>query len=70
MKDYKIIDYDKIDIYWIYQLKILKSYICYIKSRIDANYGWRPSSLSELTPMLFNMGLTHLGSEASNYYSS
>ena len=25
----------------------------------------RPSSLSELTPMVFNMGLTHLGSEAS-----
>ena len=25
------------------------------------------SSLSELTPMLFNMGSTHLGSEASNY---
>ena len=28
---------------------------------------WRPPSLSELTPMLFNMGLTHLGSETSIY---
>ena len=27
---------------------------------------WRFPSLSELTPMVFNMGLTHLGSEASN----
>ena len=26
---------------------------------------WKPSSLSELTPMLFNTGLTHFGSEAS-----
>ena len=26
---------------------------------------WRPPTLSELTPMMFNMGLTHLGSEAS-----
>ena len=26
---------------------------------------WRPPSLSELTPMISNMGLTHLGSEAS-----
>ena len=26
---------------------------------------WRPPSLSELTPMLFNTGLIHLGSEAS-----
>ena len=26
---------------------------------------WRPPSLSELTPMILNMGLTHLGSEAS-----
>ena len=29
--------------------------------------NWRPPSLSELTPMIFNMGLTYLGSEASNY---
>ena len=26
---------------------------------------WRPPSLSELTQLIFNMGLTHLGSEAS-----
>ena len=28
---------------------------------------WRLPSLSELTPMIFNMGLTDLGSEASNH---
>ena len=28
---------------------------------------WSPPSLSELTPMIFNAGLTHLGSEASIY---
>ena len=28
--------------------------------------NWRPPSLSELTAMIFNTGLTHLGSEASN----
>ena len=28
---------------------------------------WRPPSLSELTPMVYNTGLTHLGSEASIY---
>ena len=26
---------------------------------------WRPPSISELTPMIFNMGLTHLGSGTS-----
>ena len=30
-------------------------------------YIWRPPSLSELTPMLFNTGLTNLGLEASIY---
>ena len=29
--------------------------------------NWRPPSLSQLTPMIFDMGLTHLGSEAFNY---
>ena len=29
---------------------------------------WRPPSLSELTPKLFNTGLTHLGFEAFIYY--
>ena len=28
---------------------------------------WKPPSLGELTPMIFNTGLTHLGSEASKY---
>ena len=31
---------------------------------------WRLSSQSELTQMIFNMGLTHLGSEASIYLLS
>ena len=29
---------------------------------------WRPSSLSELTLIIFNTELTHLGSEASKSY--
>ena len=29
------------------------------------NINWRLPSLSELTPMMFNMGLPHLGSDAS-----
>ena len=28
---------------------------------------WMPPSQSELTPILFNMGLTHLGSEAFKF---
>ena len=32
--------------------------------------NWRPPSLSELTPMIFVMGLTHLGSEASNSFQT
>ena len=31
---------------------------------------WRLPSLSELTQMIFNMGLTHLGTEASKCYNS
>ena len=30
----------------------------------DEYYTWRPSSLIELTPIIFNIGLTHLCSEA------
>ena len=30
--------------------------------------NWRPPSLSELIPMIFNTELTHLGSETSNYH--
>ena len=44
-----------------------KKYKC--ETTISIFFGvsiWRPSSLSELTPMIFNMGLTHLGSKASN----
>ena len=31
------------------------------------NIIWTPQSLSELTPILFNMELTHLGSNVSKY---
>ena len=31
-------------------------------------YIWRPPSLRELTLMIFNTELTHIGSEASIYY--
>ena len=31
---------------------------------------WRSPSVSKLTPMIFNAGLTHLGSEASKYKES
>ena len=30
-------------------------------------FNWRPPSLSELTLVIFDMELTHLGSEASNF---
>ena len=29
--------------------------------------NWKPPSLSELTPMVFNTGLTHLGSKTRNF---
>ena len=32
--------------------------------------SWRPPRLGELTPMLFNTGLTHLGLEASEYQNN
>ena len=43
-----------------------KILICQFTSIKD----WRHPSLSELPPMVFNMGLTHLGSEASNFAST
>ena len=33
----------------------------------NITYNWRPSNLSELTPIIFNIELNHLGSEAPNY---
>ena len=30
---------------------------------------WKPPNLSELTPIIFNTGLTHLGSEAFKYFN-
>ena len=33
------------------------------KEYIKTTIKWRPPSLSELTPMIFNMGLTNLGPE-------
>ena len=37
---------------------------------LQLNNKWRPSSQSELTSMLFNTCLTHLGSEASKCNSN
>ena len=36
---------------------------------LEYNYrnNWRPPSLSKLTPIIFNMRLTHLGLDASNF---
>ena len=49
--------------------------IIYLMNNISINYLivfyyniWRPSNQSELTPVIFNMELTHLGSEASILY--
>ena len=44
-----------IDKYFLFDL-FYDSLLCFI---------WRPPSLSESTPMISNIGLTHLGSEAS-----
>ena len=38
---------------------------CSFIMTVKLQYIWRPPSLSELTPMIFNMGLTQLGLEAS-----
>ena len=35
---------------------------------MNRNYNWRHPSLSESTPMISYMELTHLSSEVSNYY--
>ena len=37
-----------------------------VLAQLPYNINWRPSSLSDLTPMLFNTGLTQLDSEPSN----
>ena len=36
-----------------------------LRRDVVENNKWRPLSLSELTPMVVNTGLTHLGLEAS-----
>ena len=58
--------------YWFYHRKIILKYdpVYASHTRLKLKLGatnWRAPSLSELTPMILNMGLTHLGSEASNY---
>ena len=37
-----------------------------IRLRLICN-NWRPPSLSELTPIIFNAELTHFGSKTTNY---
>ena len=45
---------------------IKKSRICrFVISICNDKTIWNPPNLSELTPMIFNPGLTHLSSEAS-----
>ena len=36
----------------------------------ESNDNWRPPNQNELTPMIFNMELTNLGSEAHISYIS
>ena len=53
--------YDNITVLYLYRLRDVKLFeICMNKYNI-----WRPPRLSELTQMIFNTGLTHLGSGAS-----
>ena len=49
--------------YWMTLQTILKT-IEWISWFIYKKVIWRPPSLSELTPIIFNMELSHLGSEA------
>ena len=37
-----------------------------IEIYIKSVFNWRPPSLNELTPIIFDTEMTHLGSEASN----
>ena len=46
------------------QSKLVSNYDCIL---LKINLIWRSPSLSELTPMIFNMELTHLGSKPSKY---
>ena len=46
--------------------KVKKVFIEFIKGYSK----WRPPSLNELTLMIFNTGLTHIGSKPSNCYNS
>ena len=48
------------DIWEITAMKINLILICLLKSII-----WKPSSISELTPVIYYVELTHLGSEDS-----
>ena len=38
-----------------------------IYGQTNSKYIWRPPSQSALTPIIFNMGLSHLGLEVFNY---
>ena len=48
----------------IYQLNPQEMSHFSVQTKLISN-KWRPPSLSELTPMIFNTELTHLDSEAS-----
>ena len=36
-----------------------------IDPKLEIKYIWKPRRISELTPMIYDMGLSHLGSETS-----
>ena len=61
----------------IYQIRMMfhhqtrhKIVIKFIDVNQCDNYIWRPPSLSDLTPIIFYMGLTHLASEISKWFIS
>ena len=50
-----------------YVTELLRAFSMILHSPVSTHFIWRCLSLSELTPMIFNTGLTHLGTEASIY---
>ena len=51
----------------IHTTKLIENGQSYLIFEVILKTKWRPPNLSELTPMIFNTGLTHLSLEASKY---
>ena len=47
--------------------KLVFILILQLSKYLTQHYKWRPPRLSELSPVIFQMELTHFGSEASMY---